>query len=111
MEKLIGLFGCFFISATTLYGAEYSVATTGNDSNSGSQTSPFRTIQHAAEIAQPGDVITVHQGVYLRVVNFMWGESDTKRITYQAAPGENVVITGSEAVTNWEKVKGDGLGS
>ena len=25
---------------------------------------PFRTIQHAADLAQPGDVITVHEGVY-----------------------------------------------
>ena len=35
------------------------------------------------------------------------GQSDTKRIVYQAAPGEKVVITGSEVVKGWEKVAGD----
>ena len=51
-------------TASPLCAAEYHVSTTGADANPGSQDSPFRTIQHAAELAQPGDVITVHEGVY-----------------------------------------------
>ena len=35
------------------------------------------------------------------------GESDSRRITYQAAPGEKVIITGSEIVKGWEQVGGD----
>jgi len=96
------------VLVTTLRAAEFHVATSGNDANNGTVKAPFRTVQQAADLAQPGDVITVHQGVYRERVNPpRGGESDTKRIVYQAAPGEHVEITGSEVVTNWTKVQDD----
>jgi alpha-L-arabinofuranosidase len=87
---------------------EYHVSVSGDDSNPGTQTAPFRTIQRAADLAQPGDAITVHEGVYRERVNPpRGGESDTKRIVYQAAPGEKVVIKGSEVIKNWVHVQDD----
>jgi len=92
----------------TMHAAEFHVATNGNDVGMGCGPDPFRTIQHAADLAQPGDVITVHEGVYRERINPpRGGESDAKRITYQAAPGEKVVITGSEIVKGWTKVQDD----
>ena len=92
----------------TLHGAEFQVATNGSDSNPGTETLPFRTIQRAADLAQPGDIITVHQGVYRERINPpRGGSSDRTRLVYQAAPGETVEIKGSEAVTNWVKIQGD----
>lgn len=86
--------------------AELHVAVSGNDVNPGTQARPLRTIQHAADLAQPGDVITVHQGVYRqRIAPPRGGRSDQERIVYQAAPGEKVVIKGSEIVKNWRKVQ------
>ncbi len=86
----------------------FHVATNGNDVNLGTQTAPFRTIHHAADVAQPGDVISVHAGTYReRVSPSRGGTSDAKRIVYQAAPGERVVITGSEEAKNWVKIQGD----
>lgn len=35
------------------------------------------------------------------------GTSDASRITYQAAPGEKVVITGAEPITGWVRVTND----
>jgi alpha-N-arabinofuranosidase len=94
--------------ATAVRGTEYQVATNGSDANPGTRKSPFRTIQHAAELAQPGDVITVHQGIYRERINPpRGGTSDTKRIVYQAAHGEMVSIKGSELATNWVKVQDD----
>lgn len=94
--------------AGLLQAAEYHVATHGQDSQSGSPDAPLRTIQRAADLAQPGDTITVHQGVYReRVDPPRGGASDENRIVYQAAPGENVVITGAEPLKGWEKVSGD----
>ncbi|MDR5729652.1 MAG: right-handed parallel beta-helix repeat-containing protein [Terriglobia bacterium] len=88
--------------------AELHVALRGNDANRGTRTAPLRTIQRAAELAQPGDVITVHAGIYReRVSPPRGGTSDAKRIVYQAAQGEVVVISGAEAVKNWVKAKGD----
>jgi hypothetical protein len=92
-----------FSSAT-----EFHVATNGNDANRGTKAAPMRTIQRAAELAQPGDVVTVHEGVYRERINPpRGGTSDKKRIVYQAAPGEKVEIKGSEAVKNWTKVQDD----
>jgi hypothetical protein len=87
---------------------EFHVAVAGNDQNQGTASQPFRTISAAARVAQPGDVITVHGGVYReRIAPPRGGTSDKKRIVYQAAPGEKVEMKGSEVVTNWVKVQED----
>jgi alpha-N-arabinofuranosidase len=93
---------------TVTRATNFHVAPDGNDAKPGTQTAPFRTIQHAANLAQPGDVITVHKGVYReRISPPRGGESDTKRIIYQAASGEKVEIKGSEVAKNWVKVGND----
>ncbi len=85
----------------------FHVATTGSDSAAGSQEAPFRTIQRAAEEAQPGDTVMVHEGEYREWVKpRRGGLSNTRRITYQAAEGEQVVIKGSEKVTDWTQTEG-----
>ena len=87
---------------------EYHVSKQGNDANDGSRGKPFQTISAAALVAQPGDVITVHGGVYReRITPPRGGVSDQKRIVYRAAPGEQVAIKGSEPLRGWEKVQGD----
>ena len=93
---------------TPLHAADLHVAPGGNDSNPGTPAAPLRTIQRGAELAQAGDVITVHAGTYReRVAPPRGGESDAKRIIYQAAAGEKVEIKGSEVVKNWVKVQDD----
>jgi hypothetical protein len=83
------------------------VATTGSDTADGSADTPFRTINRAAEAAQPGDTVLVHAGVYREWVRpRRGGLSDTRRITYQAAAGEHVVITGAERITGWVREDG-----
>ena len=100
--------GALALAATAIQAAEFSVAINGNDSNTGSLANPFKTISAAARIAQPGDVITVHEGIYRECINSpRGGTSDKKRIVYRAAPGEKVEIKGSEVVKNWTKVQGD----
>ncbi|MGH7568305.1 MAG: choice-of-anchor Q domain-containing protein [Gemmatimonadales bacterium] len=42
----------------------YYVSPTGSDANSGSATAPFRTIQRAADVVNPGDVVVVDDGVW-----------------------------------------------
>jgi hypothetical protein len=95
-------------TSLTTGAAEYHVALHGSDTNPGRRRAPLRTIQRAAVLAQAGDVITVHEGVYRERINPpRGGESDRKRIVYQAAKGAKVAIKGSEVVTGWEKVQGD----
>ena len=57
------------IISIPLAATEFHVATKGSDSNRGTRRSPLRTIQRGAELAQPGDVITVHEGIYRERVN------------------------------------------
>ena len=87
---------------------EYHVSPEGNDANDGSRARMLKTISAAALRAQPGDVITMHEGVYRERINPpRGGESDQKRIVYQAAEGEKVFIKGSEVVTGWQRVQED----
>jgi alpha-L-arabinofuranosidase len=87
---------------------EYHVSENGDDSHDGSPSRMLRTISAAAVRAYPGDVITVHKGIYReRVTPPRGGTSDAKRIVYQAAPGERPVITGAEIMKGWVKQKND----
>jgi alpha-N-arabinofuranosidase len=106
-KAVIALAGIIALAISAL-ATEIHVASNGNDTNPGTQAAPLRTIQRASDLAQPGDLITVHEGVYReRISPPRGGESDGKRITYQAAPGERVEIKGSEAIRDWVKVQGD----
>lgn len=86
---------------------EYHVAKTGSDFGKGTREDPFLTINKAASLAQAGDTIIVHEGVYREWVKPQnTGLSNTRRITYQAAEGEKVVIKGSEQIRGWEQLEG-----
>jgi len=99
---------CAFLLAGMARAADFHVAMNGKDTNPGTAAACFRTIQHAAEVAQPGDTITVHRGTYRERINPpRGGTSDQARIVYQAAPGEVVEITGAEIVNHWVKVSSD----
>ena len=85
----------------------YHVAITGSDSAEGSASSPLRTINAAAAVAQAGDTVRVHEGEYREwVTPARGGLSDQRRITYEAAEGERVVIKGSERISEWTREDG-----
>jgi len=81
----------------------YHVKKTGSDLNPGTEERPFLTISKAAYVAKPGDVITVHEGIYREWVRPKRGGTSSQRIVYQAAEGENVVISGAEVITDWKR--------
>ena len=86
---------------------EYHVAKYGNDHNTGTKEKPFLTISRAAKLADEGDTVIVHEGVYRECVSPEHGaKSELGRITYTAAPGECAVIKGSEIIAGWEEADG-----
>ena len=91
------------LAACAIQAEEHHVSLTGHGGNPGTQAKPFKRISSAAEVAQPGDVVTVHEGIYRERVNPpRGGTADDKRIVYRAAPGEKVVIKGAEMVKAWK---------
>jgi hypothetical protein len=81
---------------------EIHVAKTGSDSASGSRDNPLLTINKAASIAQPLDIVTVHAGTYREWVKpLRGGTGENERITYRAATGEKALIKGSERISTW----------
>jgi len=84
----------------------YHVSKSGKDSNAGTKESPFLTVNAAARIAKAGDTVVVHEGEYREWIKPRYGGlSNNRRITYEAAEGENVVIKGSERIQTWTNVE------
>ena len=70
-----------------------------NDNGPGTQARPFRTINRAAEVLQPGERVVIASGTYRECVRpARGGTSPTQMISYEAAPGAKVVIKGSEVL-------------
>jgi len=106
LKKLILLVAIFIAviipGFSDIMAREIHVAKTGSDSASGSRDNPLLTINKAALIARPGDIVTVHAGTYREWVKPpRGGAGENERITYRAATGEKVLIKGSERISKW----------
>ena len=68
-----------------------------SDNNPGTEELPFKTINKAAEVLQPGERVLVSSGVYRECVRPARGGTDPQNIiSYEAVPGQQVIITGAE---------------
>ena len=76
----------------------YYVSKTGSDSNVGSLSQPFRTIQKAADTAGPGDTVLVRAGTYGEVVKPANSGLLGSPITFQAYQNEKVILNGADTV-------------
>jgi hypothetical protein len=56
--------GCFLLAAPCARATTYYVATTGSDSNPGTQAQPFKTISKGIATAASGDTLLVADGTY-----------------------------------------------
>lgn len=78
----------------------YYVSGTGSDSANGlSQATAFLTLQHAADVTQPGDTVYAMNGTYTNacascdVVDISTPGSPSAWITYAAYPGQTPVVS------------------
>jgi hypothetical protein len=76
-------------------GPTYYVAPTGSDSNPGTESQPWQTIQKAADTLVAGDTVYIRAGTYEEQVIPLNSGSAGDYITYAAYPGETVTIDGS----------------
>ncbi|MDF2921391.1 MAG: carbohydrate-binding cenc domain protein [Paenibacillaceae bacterium] len=75
----------------------------GNDaSGDGSMSNPWKTISKAAHTLNAGDTVIISGGTYREyVANFKSSGTSEAPITYMAAPGEMVTISGTEPVAGF----------
>jgi Right handed beta helix region len=88
--------GAFGQANTSFY-----VATTGNDSNSGTEKSPWLTMQHAADTARAGSIVNVRGGIYEELVSInASGNSSDGYITFRSYPGETAILDATRFTPN-----------
>src|SRR6202453_5067314 len=76
-------------------GSTFYVSKSGSNSNSGSYTAPWLTIQHAASSVSAGATVYVETGVYNESVTFPSSGTASNPITFASYPGETAVIDGT----------------
>lgn len=72
----------------------------------GHENAPFKHINDAAKVAQPGDEVLVAPGIYREYVNPVHRGTETDRITYRSVQPLKAVITGAEVLKNWQSYQG-----
>ncbi|HTF20504.1 MAG TPA: DUF1565 domain-containing protein, partial [Chryseolinea sp.] len=79
--------------SSLLFATDYYVGGAGAaDSNPGTASQPFLTVQKAASVAKAGDVVNIRAGVYRETVT-----PAQSGVTFQSAEG--AVISGLSQVT------------
>ncbi len=73
----------------------FYVSHAGSDTNPGTESQPWRSIQHAAETLQAGETVLIRAGEYSEWVRPKNSGLPEKPITYAACPGEVVTINGA----------------
>jgi len=82
-------------------GTVYFVSPSGNDAAAGGAQAPLRTIQHCADLARPGDTCRMSSGVYRETVTPPGSGTATAPIRFEAAPGAQVTVDGTDPVSGW----------
>jgi hypothetical protein len=82
-------------------------ASNASDDNDGSITAPLKTIQAAADRAEPGTHILIAPGTYRECVSpKKGGDSPESMICYEAQEPGTVIIKASEEIHEFEKSEG-----
>ena len=98
-KKMTRFFRIFLLAAlvvpivsTVGYAATYYVATNGSDSNPGSLTAPFRTVQRSLDLLQAGDTCLVRGGTYNETLTLKRSGTSSAPITIRNYLSETATI-------------------
>jgi hypothetical protein len=88
------------LESREMLSATYYVSTSGSNSNAGTVSAPFKTIQWAANVAGSGDHVDIETGTYHETVTPHSGT------IFQNYNGEKVTISGADPIGGWSDYKG-----
>jgi len=103
MKKLILLVSLvilfLFSVSLIIWTDEYHVTPSGSDANLGTEESPWRTIQYAADYVAPGDTVYIHAGTYAESITMSISGNSSSPITFTAAKNEAATIKGDITIS------------
>ena len=76
------------------------------DTNPGTEEEPFKTVQHAAETASPGDIVYVMAGKYDERIKVKAGGTEGKPVAFVAMPRRSATVGGFDLEANYIRVEG-----
>ncbi len=113
MNLMLPLLSCLIVLgfAASAEAREWFVAASNpaaDDSGDGSVEHPLRTINAAAQLAQPGDVVTVGAGIYREWISPARGGTEEAPIVYRSVPAHAAIVRGTEPFDGqWQAVPDD----
>jgi hypothetical protein len=93
--------------AAEVIGATYYVSPSGSDRNPGTKARPFRNIEAANSVVDPGDTVIVKDGKYTdhnsdgRILRITRGGTASKWVTYQSENTWGAVLNGKDQTTDF----------
>ena len=76
------------------------------DTNPGTEEKPFKTIQHAADTAQPGDSVCVMAGKYDERVKVKAGGTEGRPVAFLARPRRSATVRGIDLEASYVRIEG-----
>jgi hypothetical protein len=76
------------------------------NTNLGTEEKPFKTVQHAADAAKPGDTIYVMEGAYDERVKVKAGGAEGQFITFRAMPRRSATVSGFDLQASYVRIEG-----
>ena len=111
MKKILSLSLSFLLILSTMTftaaadtpSREWYVSPSGSDNGDGSISSPFKPLQHAADIMQPGDICYIRSGSYYESVKMSKSGTKEKPIAFKEYEGEQAELYATGELTDWKQ--------
>ncbi|MEJ2705008.1 MAG: right-handed parallel beta-helix repeat-containing protein [Sedimentisphaerales bacterium] len=109
IEALAGRVGCLLVMSLYLCAGADARTWHVSQQKLGSirPEEQVRTVGEAAGLVEPGDTVVIHNGVYRERVVIERSGRPNAPITFQAAVGATVIVTGADRLTEWTEVPGE----
>jgi hypothetical protein len=100
---------CLGVLAGQGMAATYVVdqaAPSAANTSPGTEEKPFKTVQHAADVAKPGDTVCVMAGKYDERVKVRAGGAEGKPVAFVARPRRSATVGGFDLEASYIRVEG-----